>query len=546
MADREVNVQINLSEGGNFTQSMGKAQESLREIRRQRDALETPAAARLMDVELEKMQRLARLDYERIALAQKARQNPAYIARQEQVNQLGWQNTFNAIAAARATNRSGLGINATHNEVLVEHETEMASREQSRIKKNIAFEYDQKRIAEQRAFNRSPEGKNAIQNQATLGYQQSQADKEETKIQQLSRLRAEYGKIGGTLKTTGEQMKGFSTGLAQSFFVLKGSVLGFAAAAGPAAFGTFAKSAQLAAGEIGLILTPTVIRLSAILQDSARWIRSWSDSTKGMIGTAATWGIAITGMAAAGQLLINVGGRILTTMAGVIGVLRMIPGVAAVARAGLIGVGIGGLTMAATTASAVPGGISRPGVPASPGGTAVVPGGGMGIRGAVATAGVIYVASEALRDPLGTAAAASAGGANLDQISNRIHEHAATVNAQRAQQGLPPLQPIQSPGEGGIANIASRIARAARGESGDRPAIDTGFQSRQMDIFSLHDTIQQESVRDSLAQQTFDLQMRTLEEATRTADAVVGAAEALVGTEGLVGAAQRIAAMLQF
>jgi hypothetical protein len=111
---------------------------------------------------------------------------------------------------------------------------------------------------------------------------------------QRAKYTEQYGAAGGMMAAKdGAVAAGDAiSGLFQKFALMTAAGVG-AVATLNAPWATLTGSAQLFAGELGMMLIPAVMDFSKWLQDGAGWVKGWDDSTKDAISTTAKWGAGI-------------------------------------------------------------------------------------------------------------------------------------------------------------------------------------------------------------------------------------------------------------
>ncbi len=128
---------------------------------------------------------------------------------------------------------------------------------------------------------------------------------------------AAYGRFGVFMRDMGSAFESFKERLGAVggiFPLAMAGMTGFVAAASPDAFTTFTMSLKYLAATVGQILLPVFIDIIIWIQRMARWIRDLDPETKKMIGTAALWAVALTGIAFAVSRLIGLLGMLSTVL----------------------------------------------------------------------------------------------------------------------------------------------------------------------------------------------------------------------------------------
>lgn len=306
---------------------------------------------------------------------------------------------------------------------------------------------------------------------------QIQRKRDQDAIARQAHYQARYGRLGVVMSAADRlTMSGFG------YAAASGTMLGMAGSAGGTAVGTFTGALQRAAGEIGLMFVPAIMSAANLLHSFSRWVRDMNPTLKTTIGYLATYGLAI-----------SAGAKVFT-----------------IAMSGL-----SSLSTAFTAAAA------RIGVgSAISGGSAVAGGATVGLVG---KAGAAAGGAAAVALPFGAVPTL----AGLAQILAPIYSTYRYINApqeQRDREGLYGFSLLTQMGENAVARLMGWDARhdiGARwgpGEAAKRdraPLSIPGYQSQQIDIFSLKDMIQQESLRDPNEQEKFGLAVREFQEAVR-------------------------------
>jgi len=543
--DREVNVKINLEEGGDFSKSIAKAQQSLKEIEKVSRSLGSPHVRRYMDEAFAQFQGTVKADHQRRAILESARNSPAALAR----------------------------------DAAIQH---------------IALGTTARTIESRRQFLRTPTGQAVVQHEANVSYQQKQASDEESRIRQLASFRAEFGKLGGNAKYAAERMKEFSLVTTNAFLKVQAGMAGFIAAGSPETFATLTGSAKLLAGEIGHLLIPAAVKLSATMQGAAKWVRELDAGTKGALSTTATWAVGLTTAGyAVGMVARVISGAINGVVAFGSGIARAASAIKAFTFAHPVLTAISAITLAVGAATngfglfgrSIEDVVSRSqtanrtlrnlrenqsritpedyatNVPAR-------------IRREIADAGRQGPAAQRAVIERHIQRAEANGDRNSERMTTEIEAILEGVDrntsglqsawrGRHARRNDAVIAYLRSQGvsEG---DIRTRVSEAGRsfslnpsdhfgaltseqrramastysgrtqgqersivaevlrnvlhsGVPGDRPAISTGFQSQQMDGFALHDMVQREAVRDDMQRQTFEQQMRALQELVQRA-----------------------------
>jgi len=282
---------------------------------------------------------------------------------------------------------------------------------------------------------------------------------------------AQYGALGATVKE-------FGGGLADAkwkLLALNATMAGFVAAASPAAFQTLAGSAQLAAGEIGVMLIPAVVSVSNIMQNVASVIKTANDVTFGFVGkilgaaaVVGTFGFVFSAVAAGLKPLITFG----TYLYG-------LSGAANAAAAGL-------------TRVAVAGGVSGIGgaIPSAAGAA-----GGMSALGRVGLGAAGMVVGGAIGGPVGGAISGASLGATIGSF----------------------IAPGIGTAIGGAIGAVGGLAVSALSATTEKTLskISMNFQAGAVDIGDMHDVLQREAMRDPMQQAQFDQQTRAIEALAR-------------------------------
>jgi hypothetical protein len=247
---------------------------------------------------------------------------------------------------------------------------------------------------------------------------------------------------------------------------LQAAALGFVAAASPAAFQTFTGSLQLAAGEIGIMLIPAIVKVSGFLQDVAEVLHRFNEVTFGVVGQIAKF-IAIP------TALVLMGGAIYKAVSWLFG----LTGASEFAARGLMKVGIAGGASGSMSAMTGVGGAT----------------GGIGVLGRIG----IAATGVGVGSAIGGAGGSAISGASIGGLIGSFGGPIATAVGAAVGAGL-----------GLLANaLTSREDKMSK--------MSFNFQAGAMDIGESHDIIQRESLRDPMQQANFEQQTRAIEALAR-------------------------------
>jgi hypothetical protein len=360
------------------------------------------------------------------------------------------------------------------------------------------------------------------------------------------------------------------------------SLGGLASAAGPAVSQTLSYSIEAVAGELGIVLIPTIVEFSALLQTGAQWIQSWSSETRASVNAVVQWTAALGAGAYVFSQLWNAG-------RGAIGMLQDMRKMA-VSPLGQLGIAAVGVSVAFGTLLYAADRLAnadqeradslRNNIPRIQNSGAnyqdflALPQQLRGeLRNATSDQARLAIAQReanrlrAERPGLQATAevvnegGAQALGAAVDRLTYSSAAPVHGANALLRWTGLnnyvgqmPTPGSVATSAASGQANLtvqqnASNIAilEAIIRNQGQmpRPAAELdprmaaavrmvfstgGFQSRQMDIGQVHSMIQQESIRDPVEQSRFERQMRALDDLVRYAAQQGITLEALVSS----------------
>lgn len=393
-----------------------------------------------------------------------------------------------------------------------------------------------------------PEVMRAIEKELELFRVKEQFELKYQGMRRLVQHQAQYGQLGGAVVNVFDRMaKGmerFSQTLSRYVPSPMGLAIGgvgimsAAAAAGPTSVSTLRDSTMLAVGEIGLMFTPAIIRLSRTMQDAAKWVRGWDESTKQLVVSATIWIVTAAAVGFGLKMLVaaaTTATTIITGLAGAVAFLGRSSAVAALVAGGSSLAAAGGAAAGMTAGAALGVGavVLAPFVLAGllayldvkftpehiqrqrqeqwrqdikdHGPLAVFAPMGRTIRDAVSPAWKPFASMFPGGSAVGSASQVAGGEAGATQgwaLRSGNHVLGSVLDS------------IANPLLAAFAPIMSAV-----GVGGPKTAISTGFQAQQIDIFGMHDYIQNQAVRDEMQQQQIDLQMRELEATVRAADA---------------------------
>jgi len=288
---------------------------------------------------------------------------------------------------------------------------------------------------------------------------QTQKQRDNDAINRQVHYQSRFGRLGGVMSVADRMTMG-----PLGYAAASGAMLGMAGAAGGTAVGTFSGALRRAAGEIGLMFVPAIMSAANLVNSFAGWVRDLNPALKTTIGYLATWGLAVSAGAKVLSIIGNIG----------VGIKEMFTGTALNIAATNLNIAAGNLTAAAITlrTGAVTGNITSIG------------GGG---------AAAMSVGAFVSRWVPPIAAAVSAFFLASDIYGNLKDGEYGKAGAKLLPGG----------------QTATQIWEFGQKRNRDQaPLAIPGFQSQQMDIFSLKDMIQQESLRDPSGQATFELSVR--------------------------------------
>jgi len=340
------------------------------------------------------------------------------------------------------------------------------------------------------------------QQEIALLMEQDRDAKDRAALARQAHYQARYGRLGGVMSGVDRlTMSGFG------YAAASGTVLGMAGSAGGTAVGTFTGALRRAAGEIGLMFVPAIMSAANLLHRFGAWVRDLNPVLKTVIGNVATYGLAISAAAKAVSVIGNLAA----------GVKEMFTGTALNGAAVALTTSAGHLSLAATRLGAgnVAGNVAGKAAGIGTGTVAVAGSGvaaGSGIASAAGIAGLSLVATVIAREIghaifpadtfIGRAGRNAENGAGY--VANTFSGFGPVSNALGFA--------------GGLANMftgGGLIGMDGQGGGRRAPLSIPGYQSQQIDIFSLKDMIQQESLRDPNEQEKFGLAVREFQEAVR-------------------------------